>query len=313
MSPVRWYPAGSQKSKPDVKFISVSGPSPQQAITSEQFAADLGWAVESPSLISAAAITASRSPDGQTRDDRDADGSSLALRPGDHRVGRYFERLIEHHIRQQPDWVLLHCGQQIKEAGRTVGELDFVFRAGRDVYHVETAVKFYLYLANRTCGGSQFVGPNSKDNFEAKLHRLLTHQLPLSKIRQPDVTIRQPHVKGIIFYPFDGPDPDNLPAGMSPHHQRGVWFHAAHLPEFLARRPDPQRTLFHIHCKPHWLAAPTDSSTVLTGVDLAKFVSRHFQTSPNRPLMISQLDLTPNGPQNIRLFCMPNHWPDCAG
>ncbi|MCR9198931.1 MAG: DUF1853 family protein [Planctomycetaceae bacterium] len=299
-----------QKVETRRKVPSVSGLPPQQTITSAQFAADLLWAVASPSLITAAAITECRLPERPTLDDRAADCGPRSLGPGDHRVGRYFERLIEHHIRQQPDWELLHCGRQIEEAGRTVGELDFVFRSGGDVYHVETAVKFYLYLPDRTCGGSQFVGPNSRDNFETKLQRLLTHQLPLSRIWQPEVTIRQPHVKGIIFYPVDDAGPDNLLEGMSPDHQRGVWFPAAHLPEFLARRPDPQRALFHIHGKPHWLATPTDSNTALTGVQLTEAVRRHFQTSPDRPLMISQFDSAQDNPHSRRLFCMPDHWPD---
>lgn len=306
------------------KFIAVADHLPDQSVTSSppgaapvntasQFAADLQWAIASPSLITTTAVTESRSPVSGADFTHHASSESVLAGHGRYRVGHYFERLIKWHIQQQADWELLHHGQQIRDAGRTVGELDFVFRGGGQVYHVETAVKFYLYLPHRTCGGSQFVGPNSKDNFEAKLLRLMTHQLPLSQIWRPEVTIRQPHVKGIIFYPLNGPCADELPEGMSPDHERGVWFPATQLPDFLARLPNPQQVQFHIHRKPHWLAAPADSTNALTGVQLAQSVVRHFQTNANRPLMISQLDSTRDRTHSIRLFCMPDHWPDCSG
>ena len=273
-----------------------------------QYLADLQWAIHSPSLLTTSAITETR-PFARTTPEL-----AGPIETSEFRVGRYFERLVEQHIRSQADWQMLACGHQIRDQGRTAGELDFVFRAGADVYHIETAVKFYLYLPDRVCRGSQFVGPNSQDNFESKTERLWNHQLPLSKQWMPEVTIRQAHVKGIIFYPRHHSVPDTLPPRLSPHHQQGTWFRAADVDDFLQSLPDRQQARFHVHHKPHWLAPPAAQPSPLDADQLTAAVDQHFRRSPGRPLMISILGASMADSISDRhcgrLFCMPDNWPE---
>ena len=117
-----------------------------------QLLRDLEWAVASPPLMR-----------GGTRHSLVADGGCLpnhAARYSGHRVGYYFESLIDHCLRCGDGVEMLASGLQVRDGGRTIGELDFVFRdrQGR-VCHWEVAVKFYLYCADWQVAGSHFIGP----------------------------------------------------------------------------------------------------------------------------------------------------------
>ena len=59
-------------------------------------------------------------------------------------VGRYFESLVYYWIKYVRGLEVLVCNEQIKRAGRTVGEIDLVFRDEKDRFvHWETAVKVF--------------------------------------------------------------------------------------------------------------------------------------------------------------------------
>ena len=64
-------------------------------------------------------------------------------------VGRYFESLVYYWIKYVRGLEILVCNEQIKRSGRTVGEIDLVFRDEKDrLVHWETAVKFFCMSHN---------------------------------------------------------------------------------------------------------------------------------------------------------------------
>jgi len=67
-----------------------------------------------------------------------------------------------------------------KDAHTTIGELDFLIQdleSGERI-HLEIATKFYLAVPRAS--GHDFPGPDARDNYLKKLHRLRSHQLQLS-------------------------------------------------------------------------------------------------------------------------------------
>jgi hypothetical protein len=150
----------------------------------------------------------------------------LAAFPTDsnHRLGRYFERVVEEGIRALGP-VRFHAGVVVREERVTLGELDFVFQLpGEDfARHWEISCKYYLEIAGR------FMGLMTRDRLDLKIPKLMEQQLRLperpaarallDRFGYPPQLISQAWVKGILFY--NGPA--QVPREVSPGHWRGRW------------------------------------------------------------------------------------------
>ena len=213
-----------------------------------------------------------------------------------HRVGYYFESLIDHWLEQQPGVEMIAKGFQVIEEGRTIGELDFIFRdAQGEVHHWEVASKFYLYNSGAKKLGSQFIGPNAGDTFERKRDRLLSHQLPLGKKTFPEVTHSAAFVKGRIFYHPKERAPTNLPEHLNKNHLHGIWLHQSEL-NFLEELSADQ--LFSIAQKPWWLSRQQSAEELSLAA-----LQEQFKTAQTHPILLnSRADERP-------IFIVPDTWP----
>ena len=197
-----------------------------------------------------------------------------------------------------------------------MGELDFVFRNPAEpnaVFHVETAVKFYLHHNGDLHSGSHFIGPNPADNFESKLAHLQNHQLPMSQQHAPDVTSRHPFVKGIIFHHCNESVPQQLPAGMATNHCPGVWLRSNELQSLGAIADESQSEVrFCIRRKPFWLSnaeRPIGHPDLLTLEQMRAVLTSHFADGGN-PQMLSVLRKDEFGfTEQHRLFVVDEGWP----
>ncbi len=138
------------------------------------------------------------------------------------RLGYYFETLVEYWLRQASGIELLAHNLPVRDAQRTIGEFDFLFRQQGIVIHWETAIKFYLQAAP---GEQQhvFVGPGGYDRLDLKVDRIFQHQLQLSnaEANHQHVDAAQAFVKGMLFYPIDSQLTNA--AGVAIDHLRGWW------------------------------------------------------------------------------------------
>lgn len=275
---------------------------------------DLLWAINSPELVDLQQNVRHAIANIAT-DDVDVGNLLTFLKPaGGHRVGRYFERLIQFYLEQICQYDVWAHGLQIHRDGRTVGELDFVFKDQLGVvHHWETAVKFYLHRTEQHSSGSHLVGPNPADQFESKLHRMLNHQLPLGSSVFPNITERHAFVKGRIFYHIDTKTEDvgTLPCALAQNHLRGNWCYESEINRLNERNAATDFRV-RILTKPHWLSddqAESAGANSETMTSVATRIGRHFQQSES-PVLLSIMEPDDSHLQEInRVFVVANSWP----
>ncbi len=226
------------------------------------------------------------------------------------RVGGYFESLIEFWLRTLLRYEIIEHQKQLFVDGRTVGEIDFLFRDEKgDLIHLETAVKFYLHFPGTHRSGSHFIGPNSGDHFEKKLKSLFGHQLKIGKQFYPEVVRSEALVKGGIFYHPQVSAPSESPDRMAINHLRGSWIYEGEVDWINTFAPDAR---FLIARKPHWLANEVVEHScpeLKTSEALQNFSREHFVAS-RRPLLVSVL--TPDEDcyrETSRFFIIQKQWP----
>lgn len=276
-----------------------------------QAARDLIWAINSPSLIGLSNDCGAAWPSCSASDFDSLNVQEFCDLDRQHRVGRYFENLVHFYLETVRRNEIVEHGLQIQEEGRTVGELDFLYRDVDGLLcHCETAVKFYLYVPESNGSGSRFIGPNAADNFERKMRRLFGHQLPLSENRFPDVARREAFVKGKVFYhPLIAP-PESLPDQLASNHLRGLWIRESEL-ELLSSGDSPAR--FRVAQKPHWLApdqADLDDSSLQSVDEMTRQLVNHF-TERRTPQLVNALTEGDRfWHESHRVFVVSDQWPN---
>lgn len=245
-----------------------------------------------------------------------------------HRLGYYFETLVEYWLRHWAGDVAAHV--PVRSGKRTMGEFDFLFikPGSRVLQHWEVAVKFYLAYYH-TDGRLLFYGPQARDRLDLKVTHMLEHQSQLSKTSEGrqaialngiadvfDEITANVLLKGYLFYPSD--DDWNSAAisgqGISSTHLRGWWTRSDEL-----RIP----TGFTDSCwyrlpRLRWLApAEIPAHAVHELVkrrDLATFCREQF-SSHMEPFLLAEMhaDNDGNWREVSRGFVVPDTWPNEPG
>jgi hypothetical protein len=150
------------------------------------------------------------------------------------KLGYLYEDALAMMLEATPQYDLLERGIQLrKEAGHTLGELDFLVRdlASARLIHLELAVKFYL--AVETESGFLLPGPDARDNYFRKLEKMRSHQLMLvqkyrellpERFREQEIVVKQ-LVHGCIFDHVNASRPVEAEF-LNPNGRRGKWLHA---------------------------------------------------------------------------------------
>ena len=220
------------------------------------------------------------------------------------RVGRLFENLIHYWLANHSEVDLIAHQQQISVEGRTLGELDFVFKINGALVHLETAVKYYLLApchetTKRSSAWNNLIGPNGIDTLARKALHLSRKQLPFGSSEA--VRTQLDHhgpinskalLQGYIFYPSTSP-PQIIP-GMASNPPGGFWTHADQL---ILPSKDPD-TRWLVVDKPHWLGplhCRHRDPQPLSKEALTRRIYRHFKTS-NAALLVVGFQHDPNQP-----------------
>jgi hypothetical protein len=274
---------------------------------------DLAWSIESPSLIDTQSPLVPSTHETDWESHRKALPQSLCS-PPNHRVGKYFENLIQFWLQEVLSTRIIAQNLQIIEEGKTKGELDFIFQKNDEgIIHWETAVKFYLYHESETVLGSHYIGPNTNDTFERKLDRLFNYQLPLGSIQKPEIDRHEAHVKGRIFYHPNQKQPSQVPTYLSHEHGKGTWIHSSDWRRYAENSP---QCFYQIIRKPFWLSPEKLTSPAFSEVfDIEAFhekLKTHFRQSQHG-LLVAAFDSDASGAlEQERLFIVDDHWPTTA-
>ena len=271
---------------------------------------DLAWSIDSPSLIDSQSqlIPSAQQTDWESY--RKTLPQSLWA-PPNHRVGKYFESLIQFWLQEVLSVHMIAQNKQIIEDGMTKGELDFIFQKNdEEILHWETAVKFYLYHETKTVLGSHYIGPNTNDTFERKLDRIFNYQLPLGNTQKPEIDRHEAHVKGRIFYHPNQRQPSQLPTHLSHEHGKGTWIHSSDWRRYAENSP---QEFYQVIRKPFWLSPEKIADPTISKVfDIEAFhekLKSHFRQSQHG-LLVAAYDSDATGAlEQERLFIVEDQWP----
>lgn len=227
------------------------------------------------------------------------------------RLGLYAEKLMAFYF-QQHGMLAAHGLQVRANRNDTVGEFDFLLRAGRRLLHWEFATKFYLLDCEppRDADDGSFnclIGPNLADTLGAKMRKILDKQLALAGHPAAQALLPQPVdsaqalVKGWLFYPGGA---WRALDGISQPHCHGFWLTSA---ESAALDGE----YFMLMPRLEWLApmkAPLATAPVLDRQELQAALQRHMATVA-APQMVAVV--TPRDGWWVecrRGFVVPDDW-----
>lgn len=222
-----------------------------------------------------------------------------------HRLGVYFEQLWHHLIRSNPDLKLVSYNQQVIINKHTLGEFDSVIKllTMKQTLHCELAVKFYLQIGSGNTM-SDWVGPNLRDRFDRKFHRLMSHQLALSNkteiqrwLAENELTIDEVGLltRGRLFYCLDHflDQQFEFPAEVEVNHLKGFW--AGHQ-QFQTYRKQTDYDWYQLP-RMYWLSE-------LTTNDLEQ-VNTASQLSENQLVKVVAMK---EGKEVMRGFVVTDEW-----
>ena len=199
---------------------------------------DLAWLVCSPPLLrDSLDVTQFADPDAIMQWLEDVDHNPEPLRDyiaveKRHTLGTYAERLLCFFLEHFTDVIATNL--QIISEGRTLGECDVIFHHDGQYYHVECAVKFYLFHPDQAHHGyAAFIGANRHDCLADKRKRFAT-QLTLpyreessEKMHELSLDTKQLRsfvfCKGWLFYPPNVKPPLDSVPHIHPDHLSGGW------------------------------------------------------------------------------------------
>lgn len=241
------------------------------------------------------------------------------LRP--RRLGLYHEALWQFFLQQDDEVELITQNAQAREAGRTIGEFDIIYRdlAGDRFVHLELAYKFYLQAAiQEEPGLAQWLGPNVNDRLDLKLDHMLIHQSQLSRIdagRQlleslgiPSVE-RQISLRGYLLFRLAQQANSVLPAALNPDLQRGLWLPLSE----LIPRLDQFGNWIELS-RLHWMSPGfAETTTIYKPTDFAAYLQQHFEQS-EASIMVSgsNRSRTAQASDCLRIMVTADNWPSLS-
>ena len=171
----------------------------------------------------------------------DAPGLVVGELNFDQKLGHLYEDAMASLLVSSPRVELVEKNLQLQRGKHsTVGELDFLIRAADGLLiHLELATKFYL--AVKLGDEVSYPGPDSRDNYDRKIDRLLSHQLTLVKrykdclpleYRDSDIVVRQ-LIYGCLFDHVREADLSR-PRFCNRDCRRGKWLHRSELAEWFS-------------------------------------------------------------------------------
>lgn len=285
---------------------------------------DLVWVMAAPSLMSESAAPYFAVPDAFGQDAvlrampqlLELDRHPAALHDwiaarSPHRLGRYFETLLEYWLNHLIGGQLIAANLPVKAGDIVMGEYDFLWRdvAGA-LNHWEVSVKFYLQV-DAAAGLAGYVGTLTRDRLDLKFAHLRDKQLKLSATPAGEAALPRPGeavsaralLKGWLFYPHGQaiiPGPE-----VSPRHLSGWWLRCGE----TAFNPQPGLR-WKVLPRLEWLTPSMSwgEEGLQTGAGFNAALETHFAVD-SAPLLVAGLTAAGNAWQEVtRGFVVSAGW-----
>ncbi len=285
---------------------------------------DLVWVMAAPGLMSESVATDFGVPDAGCRDvlarampqllELDRHPAPLhdwiAARSS-HRLGRYFETLLEYWISHLMGGQLVAANLPVKAGDIVIGEYDFLWRDAAGVLnHWEASVKFYLQV-DVAAGLAGYVGTFTRDRLDLKFGHLRDKQLklaatPAGLAALPDAeeaVSAHALLKGWLFYPYG----EVIVAApeVSVQHLSGWWLRWGETPF-----TPPSGLHWKVLPRLEWLSQVMSQNPegLQTGANFSAALATHFAMD-GAPLLVAGLATTGNTWQEVtRGFVVPRDW-----
>ncbi|MFV2057780.1 MAG: DUF1853 family protein [Thiohalomonadales bacterium] len=242
-----------------------------------------------------------------------------------HRLGYYFESLVEFWLQHRVASKALSSHVQVANAQRTLGEFDFVFNRelSEISLHWEVAIKFYLHYIDSE-GSVHWLGPNGQDSLETKLNHLQRHQLLLAQTHEGRTALHELgfdqvrselFLKGYLFYPL------SYRHGNEAQYCAGLRLSSCHLKGWWCRYPNLQLpqikpgTFWRLLDKSLWLSPAClnnlgEPSELLTVDQVVTVCEQHFAQSKRSLLFAEMVQAVEGRWQEVkRGFVVHPDWP----
>ncbi len=260
------------------------------------------------------------------------------------RLGLYFEALWQYFFRHDPDYMLIAHNLPVYSKPHTLGEYDLILfqQQTNRYYHLELAVKFFLNSSrvlkqsenDNTTNYVHWLGPNTNDRLDKKVHRFLNHQTQLSVSKEGIQALEQCGLarkeiaqmnknialKGCLFYPEKWQEPtlagNKHTAQLASDHRRGTWFTLSDFIHSNAAQKSRYWQTLHKSCwiSPAFIPAEKindalSGEQLLNSQQLKAYLSAYFRQQ-KRPLLITAMEEHQAGMfEQSRSFITPDHWP----
>jgi hypothetical protein len=232
-----------------------------------------------------------------------------------HLLGKYFEALFEFYLYKSPFKELIASNIQINSNGKSIGELDFIYRdlIEDKIIHLETAGKFFI--TNRSNDGKvQFLGPNPNDSLQEKLDKISSTQITLTKTEEGKEALRKLGIsekifpralfKGYIFYLKGIEVKTNF---LNPNHLKRKAIRLQEI-EYLGHISDRWKILD----RKEWVSPfATREESILNETDTVVEKIKKYFRDDNYPLLISQISEEEGCFfEKERYFVLSGNWPE---
>lgn len=231
------------------------------------------------------------------------------------RLGVYYEQLWLFALSHAPGLELLAANLPIRQAGKTLGELDVLLRDSTGVHHLELAIK--LYLGPDQAPGTapmNWLGPGCHDRLGSKLAHLAGHQLPMAARHESQPALAALGLSdvcshlwlgGYLFYPWRVGSAS--PEGAHPDHLRGSWVRQSDWTAFLDTRA---AGLWQPLAREQWLApALVPRTQVWDRLQLDTWREALEPNAPARLLIRLQARDADHWEERERVFLVSDGWP----
>ncbi|GAA3914202.1 DUF1853 family protein [Litoribacillus peritrichatus] len=238
------------------------------------------------------------------------------------RVGFYFESLLSYVLNTYPEFDVIAEHLQVHHEGKTLGEIDFIYRDmnTNEVVHLEVAVKFYLgseAWMNQTLPLRHWLGPMINDRLDLKTSHLTNHQSQISHspvfqdyAQTNKLPIPTHQSVLLVGYLFRNPNQHlSLPSG-SAKEQDHRWFTLSSANEQLNKQHS-----YIILNKPYWLSKhhQKDNNLLFDQASLFNEVKK-IMSKWHRPVLIASIDNQSDDgslhhyTEDSRFFIVPDNW-----